>query len=82
VSRCNPENPSVTADAGVVHVTIGGDCGAAGGVGPAGPPGRPGEPGPPGEPGEPGPLPIVSDVEPPLPPDGWPVGMLWINPAL
>ena len=73
MSRCNPENPSVTADAGVVQGTIGGDCGAAGGVGPAGPP---------GEPGEPGPLPIVSDVEPPLPPDGWPVGMLWINPAL
>ena len=76
MSRCNPDTPAVTVSDAVVNVTIGGDCGAAGGVGPAGPPGQPGPQ------GEPGPLPIIADVEPPLPPDGWPVGMLWINPAL
>jgi hypothetical protein len=72
--RCIDEGvPVVTSDCGVVHVTIGGDCGSAGAVGPQGPAGPQGEPGP---------LPIISDVEPPLPPEGWPSGMLWINPAL
>jgi hypothetical protein len=70
----------VTVRDDIVNVTIGGDCG--GGTGAVGPAGPPGEPGPAGPQGEPGPLPIVSDVEPPLPSDGWPTGMLWINPAL
>ena len=77
--RCLQESPAVSVDCGTVNVTIGGDCGSSGVTGP---PGQPGPGGPAGPQGEPGPPAIVADVEPPLPPDGWPIGMLWINPAL